>query len=150
MVGIVAKGLQDGLGDFADTWEMFQKFVPSHSFLSTSGLTRFGHILSALNPPAYYPPSYARLKLCAVLLPLAIIFAITPPAVFAHAGSFALGAGFFGAKYIMQGTQWAMKKFPNWQEQLDLSNSLLTGVPTHAQLTLVRLLLPGSCYLFQA
>lgn len=28
MVGIVAKGLQDGLGDFADTWEMFQKFVP--------------------------------------------------------------------------------------------------------------------------
>lgn len=94
---------------------------------------------SALNPPAYYPPGFARLKLAAVLLPVAIIFAITPPAVFAHAGSFALGAGFFGAKFIMQGVQWLLKTFPNWPEQLDLSNSLLLGVPTDAQLALVSL-----------
>jgi hypothetical protein len=96
------------------------------------------YLSSALNPPAYYPPGYARLKLAAVLLPIAIIFAITPPAVFAHAGSFALGAGFFGAKFIMQGVQWLLKTFPNWPEQLDLSNSLLLGVPTDAQLAIVR------------
>lgn len=103
-------------------------------------LTRpfFASLVSALNPPAYYPPNFARLKLAAVLLPLAIIFAITPPAVFAHAGSFALGAGFFGSKFILQGATWAMKRFPDWQAQLDLSNSLLLGVPTDAQLTLVR------------
>lgn len=76
--------------------------------------------------------------MAAILVPVAFMFAVTPSAVLAHAGSFVLGAGFFGAKFVLHGVQWLLKSFPMWPEQLRLSNTILFGVPTDAQLALVR------------
>ncbi|KAL7410308.1 hypothetical protein BDY24DRAFT_400112 [Mrakia frigida] len=116
VVGLYAKGLQDALGDFADFVE---------------------RLANTLTPPAHYPRNQARAKLAfALFLPILIVTAVVPARIFAHAGSFAFGVGFFAQPLLIRAAKAFVRAVPDWQEQLDLRNSIFSHVPTEAQLTL--------------
>ena len=51
---------------------------------------------------------------------IALLLAVIPARVFAHAGSFALGFGFFAQPLIIRGAKKFVRLVPDWQEQLDL------------------------------
>ncbi|CED85520.1 Protein of unknown function DUF3292 [Phaffia rhodozyma] len=115
-IGLAAKAFQDALGDFADVMEMFT---------------------IALSPLKVYPPNHARFKIAfLILFPALIITAVVPSRIFAHAGSFALGFGFFGQPLVKRGISTFVSLVPDWKEELDLRNSILSGVPTNVQLTM--------------
>lgn len=115
-VGKMAKGAQDGLGNLADLMEVFA---------------------NALSPPKPYPKYQAREKLAgAVFVPIAIVFAVVPVKWWARIASFAFGFAFFGQPIIIRGVKLFVEKVPDWQEKLDLRNSIFSGVPTNAQLVL--------------
>ena len=75
---------------------------------------------SALTPPAHYPKNQARAKLGGVLGVIALLMAVIPASVFAHAGSAALGIGFFAQPLLIRGAKKFVRLVPDWQEQLDL------------------------------
>lgn len=75
---------------------------------------------SALTPPVHYPKNQARAKLGGVLGLVLLLTAVIPSRVFAHAGSFALGFGFFAQPLIIRGAKKFVRLVPDWQEQLDL------------------------------
>ncbi|KAM0788664.1 hypothetical protein ACM66B_002763 [Microbotryomycetes sp. NB124-2] len=115
-VGHLARGAQDALGDLADALERFA---------------------NALSPPRPYPPNQARAKLAgAIFVPIMLITAVVPAHVWSQIGSFAFGFGFFGQPLIIRGVKWFVRTVPDWQEKIDLRNSIFSGVPTNAQLTL--------------
>ncbi|KAK4055784.1 hypothetical protein OIV83_000331 [Microbotryomycetes sp. JL201] len=115
-VGHLARGAQDALGDLADALERFA---------------------NALSPPRPYPPTKARAKLAgAIFVPIMLVTAVVPAHVWSQIGSFAFGFGFFGQPLIIRGVKWFVKTVPVWQEKIDLRNSIFSGVPTNAQLTL--------------
>jgi hypothetical protein len=97
---------------------------------------------SALSPPPshVYPRYYAREKLAAaIFLPIGLVFAIVPAHVWAQVASFSFGFAFFGQPLMKRGMAKFVELVPNWQDYLvllDLRNSLLSRVPTDAQLTL--------------
>ena len=98
-----------------------------------------GDHFSALKPPPPYPPmiNMARYKLAgAILLPILLATAFVPSWIWARGASFTLGFLFFGQPVIDRGIKIFVQKVPNWQEYLDMRNSLLYGVPTNDQLVL--------------
>ncbi|WVW83609.1 hypothetical protein I302_105630 [Kwoniella bestiolae CBS 10118] len=117
MVSKMTKATEEGLGAFADTME---------------------RMTNALSPPAPYPDSYARFKIAgAFLVPIAFLFTFIPPWVFARSATFFFGVGFWGQPLLIRAAKEAVKYLPpNWQELIDIRNSILSGVPTDAQLTL--------------
>ncbi|KAI5475212.1 hypothetical protein MNV49_001723 [Pseudohyphozyma bogoriensis] len=113
MVARIAKGGQDALGDIADGCEIVH------------------HMLS---PPAVYPHYHAReLFASAVLVPILLATAIVPAHWWAQGASFAFGFAFFGQPLIIRGTRKFMELVPNWQDLMNPRNSLLSRVPTNAQ-----------------
>ncbi|KAI0697567.1 hypothetical protein BC835DRAFT_1270194 [Cytidiella melzeri] len=106
------------LTDIADTWE------------------RFGNALSPMRPFPYWR---ARLRIAGPLLPLIFVTYFTPIALVMRVVSFSIGFAFFGQPLITQGVHWLTQKVPNWTDYLELRRSLLSGVPTNAQLTLTLL-----------
>ncbi|KAM0746009.1 hypothetical protein T439DRAFT_330201 [Meredithblackwellia eburnea MCA 4105] len=117
-VGAAAKAAQDGLGGFADTLEVFA---------------------NALSPPKCYPMPHpaARVKLAsAILLPIFVVTAVVPAHIWAQVFSYAFGFGFFGQPLIKRGITTFVTYVPDWQEKLDLRNSIFSKVPTNAQLVL--------------
>ncbi|SCV70551.1 BQ2448_3313 [Microbotryum intermedium] len=115
-VGLMAKGLQDGLGDFADALERFA---------------------NALSPPRPYPRTNARYKLAgAILAPILLVTAFVPAHVWARVSSISFGIGFFGQPLLKRAGRKFVELVPDWQEKLDLRNSIFSKVPTNAQLTL--------------
>ncbi|GAA5892908.1 uncharacterized protein JCM6883_007510 [Sporobolomyces salmoneus] len=116
MVGNMAKQTQDALGNLADLMEVFA---------------------NALTPPKPYPQHHARERLAAsIFLPVAVVFAVIPIQWWARLASFAFGFMFFGQPLIIRGVKLFVEKVPDWQEKLDLRNSIFSGVPTNAQLVL--------------
>ncbi|GAA6004837.1 hypothetical protein JCM11491_002250 [Sporobolomyces phaffii] len=115
-VGKMAKGTQDALGNLADLMEVFA---------------------NALSPPKPYPQYQAREKLAgAVFVPIAVLFAVVPIKWWSRIASFAFGFGFFAQPLIIRAAKFLVEKVPDWQEKLDLRNSIFSGVPTNAQLVL--------------
>ncbi|GAA6001212.1 uncharacterized protein JCM10292_006959 [Rhodotorula paludigena] len=115
-IGKAAKQLQDGLGNFADIMEVFA---------------------NALHPPKPYPPYKAREKLATqVLVPIALVFAIVPAKVWTLVASFAFGIAFFGQPLLWRGFALLREKVPDWQDRIDLRNTLFSKVPTNAQVVL--------------
>ncbi|KAF8247893.1 hypothetical protein K440DRAFT_550127 [Wilcoxina mikolae CBS 423.85] len=107
------------IGDIADTWERFA---------------------NALSPTSPFPKDHPRLKLAgAVLVPLLVVSIFVDAYMVAKGTTFFIGAGFFGDPLISRGLAWLNANVPNWQEYLDIRNSLLRGVPTNAQLTITLL-----------
>ncbi|KAK4056525.1 hypothetical protein OIO90_002372 [Microbotryomycetes sp. JL221] len=115
-VGHLARGAQDALGDLADALERFA---------------------NALSPPRPYPPNQARAKLSgAIFVPIMLVTAVVPAHVWSQLASFGFGVAFFGQPLLIRAAKWFIKTFPDWQEKIDLRNSIFSGVPTNAQLTL--------------
>ncbi|GAA6063507.1 hypothetical protein JCM10212_004769 [Sporobolomyces blumeae] len=116
MVGEMAKTTQDALGAIADLAEVFA---------------------NALTPPKPYPQYRAREKLAAALfLPVGLLFAFVPIQVWARVASFSFGFAFFGQPLIIRGANYLKEKIPDWKEKVDIRNSIMSGVPTNAQLVL--------------
>ncbi|GAA5861821.1 hypothetical protein JCM8547_008565 [Rhodosporidiobolus lusitaniae] len=116
MVGKVAKQVQDGLGNAADMLEIFA---------------------NALSPVKPYPPYRAREQIATkILLPVLIVFAIVPAVVWARIAAFGFGFAFFGQPLIIRGFNLLNEKVPDWQDRIDLRNSVLSKVPTNAQVVL--------------
>ncbi|SGZ27607.1 BQ5605_C026g10139 [Microbotryum silenes-dioicae] len=125
-VGRMAKGLQDGLGDFADALERFA---------------------NAVSPPRPYPHTDARYKLAgAILVPILLVTAIVPAHVWSRVSSVSFGIGFFGQPLLKRAGRKFVELVPDWQEKLDLRNSILSKVPTNAQLTLHMLRVKEAAY----
>lgn len=102
----------------------------------SDGWERFGN---ALSPTPPFPKNKARMKLAAVLAPLLLVSLFTSSYMFMKANAFFIGFGFFADPLIWRGLDILNRKAPNWQELLQLRNSLLKGVPTDAQLTITLL-----------
>ncbi|GAA5893935.1 hypothetical protein JCM8208_001283 [Rhodotorula glutinis] len=115
-IGKLAKGVQDGLGNAADLAEVFA---------------------NAVAPYKPYPIYHAREKLATqVLIPIAIVFAVVPAKVWTMAASLGFGFAFFGQPLIMRGFALLQEKVPDWQDRIDLRNTLFSKVPTNAQVVL--------------
>lgn len=106
------------LADIADGWE------------------RFGN---ALSPTPPFPKDKARMKLAAVLAPLLVVSLFTNSYMFMKANTLIIGFAFFADPLIWRGLDILNRKVPNWQEYLQIRNTLLKGVPTDAQLTITLL-----------
>ncbi|BGP38891.1 hypothetical protein JCM10449v2_002829 [Rhodotorula kratochvilovae] len=116
MIGKAAKQAQDALGNIADLAEVFA---------------------NAINPPRPYPQYKAREKLATqVLLPVACVFAIVPAKIWTMAASFGFGVAFFGQPLLLRAFALLQEKVPDWQDKIDLRNTLLSKVPTNAQVVL--------------
>ncbi|KAK4684455.1 hypothetical protein P7C73_g5722, partial [Tremellales sp. Uapishka_1] len=116
MVGKMIKATEGGLGDLADMMERFT---------------------NALSPPAPYPDRFARFKMAgAFIVPVMFLFTFVPPWVFARSATFFFGVGMWAQPLIMRAGKEFIRRVPNWQEMMDIRNSILSGVPTDAQLTL--------------
>ena len=113
-----ARPVMHAIADIADGWE------------------RFGN---ALSPTPPFPKNKARMKLAAVLAPLLLVSLFTSSYMFMKANTFFVGFAFFADPLIWRGLDILNRKVPNWQELLQLRNSLLKGVPTDAQLTITLL-----------
>ncbi|KGB74623.2 hypothetical protein CNBG_0461 [Cryptococcus deuterogattii R265] len=116
MVSKMTKLTEDSLGSFADAIERFT---------------------NALSPPGPYPDSFARFKIAgAFLIPPAILLTFVPAWVFGRLATLGFGVGMWGQPLIIKGIKKFVEAVPNWQELLDMRNSILSRVPTDTQLTL--------------
>ncbi|BGP14892.1 hypothetical protein JCM10213_003753 [Rhodosporidiobolus nylandii] len=116
MVGKAAKQVQDGLGAVADMMEV---------------------LANALSPPKPYPQYRAREQLAfKVLAPVAVVFTVVPARMWAYVASFTFGLLFFGQPLLIRGFNLLNEKVPDWQERIDLRNTILSKVPTNAQVVL--------------
>ncbi|WVQ82424.1 hypothetical protein IAT38_004552 [Cryptococcus sp. DSM 104549] len=116
MVSKMIKGTEDGLGAFADMMERFT---------------------NALSPPSAYPDSYARFKIAgAFLIPPALLLTYVPAWVFGRSATFLFGVGMWGQPLLIKAAKKFVELVPDWQDLLDMRNSILSRVPTDAQLTL--------------
>ncbi|WVQ88729.1 hypothetical protein IAS59_002466 [Cryptococcus gattii] len=116
MVSKMTKLTEDSLGSFADAIERFT---------------------NALSPPGPYPDSFARFKIAgAFLIPPAILLTFVPAWVFGRLVTLGFGVGMWGQPLIIKGIEKFVEAVPNWQELLDMRNSILSRVPTDTQLTL--------------
>ncbi|EIW70937.1 hypothetical protein TREMEDRAFT_73606 [Tremella mesenterica DSM 1558] len=119
LVGKMTKSTEVGLGALADYIE---------------------RLTNALSPPAPYPDSYARFKIAgAFLVPPMFLLTYVPPWIFARSATFMFGVGMWGQPVLIWAAKKGMELIPDWDkfmEMMDIRNSILSGVPTDAQLTL--------------
>lgn len=116
MVSKMTKLSEDGLGTVADSIERFA---------------------NALSPPGPYPDNFARFKIAgAFLIPPAFLLTFVPAWVFGRLATLGFGVGMWGQPLIIKGINKFVEVVPNWQELLDMRNSILSRVPTDTQLTL--------------
>lgn len=92
---------------------------------------------STVSPPAPYPETYARFKLSAVafLVPVLALHFI-PARTFGRAASFGLGFAMWGRPLAIKAFRLIPRMVPNLKVLFDPRNSILSGVPTNAQLML--------------
>ena len=110
--------LMHTLQDIADGWERFA---------------------NALSPTAPFPQTPPRLRLASAIVPLLAISLAVTSYMFMKGVTFGVGIGFFGDPITVRGYRLLNEKFPNWQQMLELRNTLLKGIPTNAQLTITLL-----------
>lgn len=95
-------------------------------------------MISALSPPTCYPDSYARFKIAGAFV-IAPFFALhmVPAWMVARGLTFAFGVGMWGQPVLIWAGKQALQYLPpNWPELVDIRNSILSRVPTDAQLTI--------------
>ncbi|KAJ5083935.1 hypothetical protein NUU61_008514 [Penicillium alfredii] len=97
---------------------------------------KFANLLSPTPP---FSLITSRLRLAGIFVALALIVPLTSSYWIVKLGAFAIGFGFFGDPVFKKTMNILNSKFPNWKDQLDLTKTLLKGVPTNAQLTLTLL-----------
>lgn len=77
-------------------------------------------VLSALSPTRPYPEHIHRIRLAAVLLPIALLTAFVKVQYMARGATFFMGVGFFSQPYMTKGWRWFVKNYPNWMELLEV------------------------------
>jgi hypothetical protein len=92
-----------------------------------------------LEPTPPFPKNKYHYRLAAVVAPLLLISLFVTSYMFMKGLTFGVGFGFFGDPIIWRGLDLLNRKVPNWQQLLELRNTLLKGVPTNAQLTITLL-----------
>ncbi|KAF2133223.1 hypothetical protein P153DRAFT_307813 [Dothidotthia symphoricarpi CBS 119687] len=110
--------IMHGIADVTDTWE------------------RFANMLS---PTAPFPKNKYRTRLAGCVAPLVLVSLFVSSYMFTKGVTFGVGFGFFGDPVLQRGFALLNRKFPHWQQLLELRNTLLKGVPTNAQLTITLL-----------
>ncbi|BEI94984.1 uncharacterized protein CcaverHIS019_0705650 [Cutaneotrichosporon cavernicola] len=90
----------------------------------------------ALSPPPVYPDYYARFKIAALLVVAALALHYVPARMWGRGFTLAFGVVVWGHKWLEMGVRELLRRFPNWKELVDPRNSILSGVPTDAQLAL--------------
>ncbi|KAL3710498.1 hypothetical protein TMatcc_004293 [Talaromyces marneffei ATCC 18224] len=117
---------------------VWQKMKPIMHILGDVTDT-YEHFGNELSPAPPFPKYAARLRLAAILLPMALgSFFITSYMVVKGTG-FLFGFVFFGDPILVRSANYLNRRFPHWQKILELRNSILKGVPTNAQLTITLL-----------
>ncbi|KAI9802475.1 MAG: hypothetical protein M1825_002860 [Sarcosagium campestre] len=106
------------LADIADGWERFA---------------------NALSPTPPFPRDAARLRFAGIVAGLLAVSIVTTAYLFVKILTFSFGAAFFTDPLLVRGIALLNSKVPNWQQYLELRNSILKGVPTNAQLTITLL-----------
>ncbi len=71
-----------------------------------------------------------------ILGPIMLAFAVIPAHVWSQAASFGFGLAFFGQPLLIRGAKQLVKAVPDWQDKLDMRNSIFSQVPTNAQFVL--------------
>ena len=94
---------------------------------------------SALSPTPPFPKEAGRLRLGSLVVPVIAVAVLTSSTVFVKMTTFITGSAFFGDPIMSRGIKLLNEKVPNWQDYLDIRNTLLKGFPTNAQLTLTLL-----------
>ncbi len=56
-----------------------------------------------------------------------LLFTFVPPWIFARSATFLLGAGMWGQPLLIRGAKEFQRRFPNWEELLDMRKSVLTA-----------------------
>jgi hypothetical protein len=92
-----------------------------------------------LEPTPPFPKNKYHYRLAGVVAPLLLISLFVTSYMFMKGLTFGVGFGFFGDPVISRGLELLNRKFPKWQQLLELRNTLLKGVPTNAQLTITLL-----------
>ncbi|KZW01231.1 hypothetical protein EXIGLDRAFT_666523 [Exidia glandulosa HHB12029] len=110
--------IMHALADACDTWE------------------RVGN---ALSPTPPFPKELPKYKVAGVVAPLFLVSLFVNSAMLVKGTTFGLGAFFFGWPLIWRGIAWLNTHYPNWQRLLEIRNTILSGVPTNAQLTITLL-----------
>lgn len=75
---------------------------------------------SALSPTRPYPEHIHRIRLAAVLLPIALLTAFVKVQYMARGATFFMGVGFFSQPYMTKGWRWFVTNYPNWMDFLQV------------------------------
>ena len=102
----------------------------------SDGWERFANALSPTKP---FPQEGPRIKLAGVLAPVLLVSLFTSSYMVTKMTGLIVGFGFFGDPLIWRGLDLLNKKIPDWQQYLEIRNTLLKGIPTNAQLTITLL-----------
>ncbi|EJD34906.1 hypothetical protein AURDEDRAFT_140476 [Auricularia subglabra TFB-10046 SS5] len=113
-----ARPVMHALADVCDTWE------------------RLGN---ALSPTPPFPGDVPRYRLAGVIAPLLLTSLFVDSAMVVKGSTFSAGALFFGWPVIWRAVHWLNLHYPKWQRLLEIRNTILSGVPTNAQLALTLL-----------
>lgn len=92
-----------------------------------------------LSPTAPFPKNKYRIRLAGCVIPLVFVSLFVTSYMFTKGVMFGVGFGFFGDPIIKRSLDLLNRRFPHWQQLLELRNTLLKGVPTNAQLTITLL-----------
>jgi len=99
----------------------------------------YERLANALSPTHPYPEHLPRIRLAAILLPVALLFMFVKVQYMARGATLFMGLGFFSQPYMSKGWQWFITNYPHWKELLLIQNTLLKGVPSNNQLALTLL-----------
>lgn len=109
--------IMHALGDVTDVWE------------------RLGNALSPTPPFS----RLTRVRFASLLIPGVLVSLFITSSMVMKGTTFGIGFAFFGDPLISRGITILNEKVPNWQQYLELRNTLLKGVPTNAQLAITLL-----------
>lgn len=99
----------------------------------------YERLANALSPTHPYPEHLPRLRLAAVLLPIALVTIFVKMQYLARGASFLTGVLFFSQPYMSKAFRWFVTRYPDWMDFLQVQNTLLAGVPSNSQLALTLL-----------
>ncbi|OJJ07859.1 hypothetical protein ASPVEDRAFT_178766 [Aspergillus versicolor CBS 583.65] len=97
---------------------------------------RFSNLLSPTPPFTLIAP---RLQIALILGSVCVVSLFLSGHMIVKSVALTIGLAFFGDPVLSRAVGFLDKNIPNWKEYLDIDKTLLKGVPTNAQLTLVLL-----------
>lgn len=109
-----------GIEDFCDNYERCAKYVSALPPGLGEHKANTTWLPSALSPTPPYPEHEHRIRLAAVLLPIALLFAFVKVQYMARGATFFMGVAFFSQPYMTKGWRWFVAKYPNWMDFLQV------------------------------